>query len=298
MMSTPISKDDAVSPVIGTILIIALTVVLVSISAVVFLGFGMAEPAPILGISIGQQGNVISVTHLNGAELPAGTYKIIVDGVDKTAEFGGTVNFGPGITLTWDSGTEAVETVSVVSTSDKGISTLLAEKTVGKAGSGGGADPMILLAAGQKYLISDAVWGGVWKNLRDEANATGSITLPNNNVYYDGEYHWWAITSFGVPPYTLSEAEAQTTSNITIFTELPQHDEWIKIDTSKVFTYKDGEWEGWHIVFKDNKPNTGALYCDNDTKLYVWAANFLAGTFDTTSINPYGWVNIGALVSS
>ena len=130
--------EDAVSPVIGTILLVALTVVLVGIVGAVLMGFGMAEPAPILGIAIGSQGNIITVTHLNGAELPAGSYKILVDGVDKTAAFGGTRDFGPGITLRWDSGTEKVGTVSVVYTSDKGVSTMIAEKRIGKAGSGGG----------------------------------------------------------------------------------------------------------------------------------------------------------------
>jgi len=69
--------------------------------------------------------------------LPEGSYKILVDGVDKTANFSATGAFSPGMTLTWDSGTEAVGTVSVIYPSDKGVPTLLAEKTIGKAGSGG-----------------------------------------------------------------------------------------------------------------------------------------------------------------
>ncbi len=129
-----ISKNEGVSPVIGTILLVALTVVLVGIIGAVLMGFGMPEPAPIAGISIGNQGNTITVTQLNGAVLPAGSYTTLVDGVDKTAEFGGDVDFGPGITLSWDSGTEAVGTVSLVYKSDKGVSTLLAEKRIGKAG--------------------------------------------------------------------------------------------------------------------------------------------------------------------
>lgn len=63
-------KEDAVSSVIGTILLVALTVVLIGIIGAVLMEFGMAEPAPILGISIESQGNIITVTHLNGAELP------------------------------------------------------------------------------------------------------------------------------------------------------------------------------------------------------------------------------------
>ena len=132
-------KDNAVSPVIGTILLVALTVVLIGVIGAVLIGFSMAEPAPILGISIGQEGNITTLTHLNGEVLPAGSYKILVDGVDETANFSATGAFSPGMTLTWDSETEAVGTVSLVYTSDKGISTLLAEKTIGKAGRVGGS---------------------------------------------------------------------------------------------------------------------------------------------------------------
>lgn len=299
MMSTPIPKDNAVSPVIGTILLVAMTVILVGIIGAVLMGFAMAEPAPILGISIGSEGNIITVTQLNGAELQAGSYTILVDGVDKTADFGGTVNFGPGITLSWDSGTEAVGTVSVVYTGTSGGETVLAQKNIGKAGSGIIVNPKILSAAGQTFLISDVVWGGEWQDIRDEANATGSITLPNNNVYYDGEYHWWAITSFGVPPYTLSEAEAQTTSNITIFTELPLHDEWIKIDTSKVLTPEDGTpytYSGGGILF----PTTivkGTLFC-KDSILYVLDHSTGTTRFESEATSGTGWKIIGALVSS
>jgi len=293
------SKNEGVSPVIGTILLVALTVVLVGIIGAVLMGFGMAEPAPILGISIGQQGNIITVTHLNGAELSAGTYEILVDGVNKTTEFGGTVDFGPGITLSWDSGTQAIGTVSVVYTDTSGRETVLAQKNIGKAGSGIIVDPKILSSAGQTFLISDAVWGGEWQDIRDEANATGSITLPNNNVYYDDEYHWWAITSSGVLPYTLSEAEAQTTSNITLFTELPLHDEWIKIDSSKVLTPEDGTpytYSGGGILF----PTTivkGTLFC-KDSILYVLDHSTGTTRFESEATSGTGWKIIGALVSS
>lgn len=177
--------EDAVSPVIGTILLVALTVVLVGIIGAVLMGFGMAEPAPILGIAIGNQGNIITVTHLNGAELPAGSYKILVDGVDKTAAFGGTRDFGPGITLRWDSGTEKVGTVSVVYTSDKGVSTLIAEKRIGKAGSGGGGfEDRYTIIDGQKKQ---------WAEFLDQVLASpGGLPFGNGNVYIDNGEYWVA----------------------------------------------------------------------------------------------------------
>jgi len=301
MLSTPISKDNAVSPVIGTLLIIALTVVLISISAVVFLGFGMAEPAPILGISIGQQGNIITVTHLNGELLPAGTYKILVDGVDKTAEFGGTGDFGPGITLTWDSGTEAVGTVSVVHTDTSGKSTVLAQKNIGKAGSGEGADHQILESEGVKYILLDSLWngGGEWDELLDDANesTTGSITLAENKIYYDGTY-WWARNYHG---YVLTADQAQNDLNISEYMEDVGvgTEGWVKFNTThvrigSVDTYPPA-YRG-KLVFYELVTTGTLLY--NDTKLYLWGSNAQTTDFypDDAS-HPWGWNQIGTLYS-
>lgn len=138
MSSVRVSRNDGVSPVIVTILLVALTAILVGIVGAVLMGFGTQEPAPILEISIGQEGNITTVTHLNGVVLPAGKFKIMVDGVDRTATFGGTGDFGPGMMLSWDSGAEKVGTVSVVYTGKTGKPMLLADKKIGKAGNGGG----------------------------------------------------------------------------------------------------------------------------------------------------------------
>jgi len=289
MLSTPISKDNAVSPVIGTILIIALTIVLVSISAVVFLGFDMAEPAPILGISIGQQGNIITVTHLNGAELPAGTYKILVDGVDKTAEFGGTVDFGPGITLSWDSGTEAVETVSVVYTGTNGGETVLAQKNIGKAGSGEVVDHQILPAAGQRYLISDTAWGGEWEDVVEEAkNNISGTTVVKGKVYYDMGEYWFVRDN-----YTLTYLVAQTNPRMAQSKVYPNYEALILIKTNRVLTSN----ETLPVMFKESeKPvTTGTLFYYN-SKLYVWGQNFDATTFDGV-LNTWAWYQIGTLYS-
>ncbi len=304
MLSIPISKDNAVSPVIGTILIIALTIVLVSISAVVFLGFDMAEPAPILGISIGQQGNVITVTHLNGEVLPAGTYKILVDGVDKTAEFGGTMDFGPGIMLSWDSGTEAVGTVSVVYTGTNGGETVLAQKNIGKAGSEEVVDHQILEINEVKYSLLDSVWdgGGEWDELLDEANesTTGSITLAENKIYYDGTY-WWARNYHG---YSLTTDQAQNDLTISEYMEDVGvgTDGWVNIDTTRVLTAADGEYSSYHstVTFSSSvKPvTTGTLYY-NETKLYIWGSNNDAQYFEKEGVfNSWGWYQIGTLNSA
>lgn len=284
--------EDAVSPVIGTILLVALTVVLVGIVGAVLMGFGMAEPAPILGIAIGSQGNIITVTHLNGAELPAGSYKILVDGADKTAAFGGTRDFGPGITLRWDSGTEKVGTVSVVYTSDKGVSTMIAEKRIGKAGSGGG-NIRILEIGGDTFNLS-TTWGGEWPNIVAQAkNLTfpeASILINPYNVYYDGGNYWWVRNS----GLRLTKAEADLDPSLDTFTSTHSND-IIKIKRDRLLTYGDTEyaWVGVVKFLATAKPvNTGTLFT-NGPNLYVWAHDLDADYFGPAYIGAWQWAEIG-----
>ncbi len=278
-----------------------MTVVLVGIIGAVLMGFGMAEPAPILGISIGHQGNIIKVTHLNGAELPVGTYKILVDDVDKTADFMGDVDFGPGITLTWDSGMEAVGMVSVVYTGTNGGETVLAQKNIGKAGSGV-VNHQILEIDGTEYALLDSVWdgGGEWQNILDEANesTTGSITLAEDKIYYDGTY-WWARNYHG---YSLTTDQAQNDLNIAEYMEDvgTGTEGWVKFNTTHVRvgsidTYPPEAFRG-KLVFYELVTTGTLLY--NDTKLYLWSSNFPTTDFypDDAS-QPWGWNQIGTLYS-
>lgn len=292
-MTVPASRmEDAVSPVIGTILLVALTVVLVGIVGAVLMGFGMAEPAPILGIAIGSQGNIITVTHLNGAELPAGSYKILVDGVDKTAAFGGTRDFGPGITLRWDSGTEKVGTVSVVYTSEKGASTLIAEKRIGKAGSGGG-DIEILEIAGDNFSLS-AEWGDEWTNIVITAQSlppgTYGLAITPYKVYYDGGDYWW-VRNNGL---WLTKAEADSDPSLDTFTAAHSND-LIKIKRDRLLTYSDTEpaWVGVVKFLVAVKPvNTGTLFT-NGTILYVWAHDTDTEYFGSGRYGYWQWAEIG-----
>ncbi len=286
-----ISKNEGVSPVIGTILLVALTVVLVGIIGAVLMGFGMPEPAPILGISIENQGNIITVTQLNGAELPAGSYKILVDGVDKTAEFGGDVDFGPGITLSWDSGSEAVGTVSVVYTSDKGVSTLLAEKRIGKAGGGGNIK--ILEIGGNTFDLSNE-WGDEWTNIVAQAkNLTypeASILINPYKVYYDGGDYWWVRNS----GLRLTKAEADLDPSLDTFTATHSND-LVKIKHDRLLTYDDTEfaWVGTVQFLAAVKPvNTGTLFT-NGPILYVWADNDDAENFGPGVLAAWQWAEIG-----
>lgn len=287
-----ISKNEGVSPVIGTILLVALTVVLIGIIGAVLMGFGMPEPAPIVGISIGNQGNIITVTQLNGAVLQAGSYTILVDGVDKTAEFGGDVDFGPGITLSWDSGSEAVGTVSVVYTSDKGVSTLLAEKKIGKAGGGGG-DIKILEIGGESFDLSNE-WGDEWTNIVITAqhltNDWEAVNVIGYKVYYDDGNYWWVRNA----NFRLTKAEADLDPSLDTFTAAHSND-LIKIKRDRLLTYSDTEpaWVGVVKFLVAVKPvNTGTLFT-NGTILYVWAHDTDTEYFGSGRYGYWQWAEIG-----
>lgn len=257
MLRNVLSKNEGVSPVIGTILLVALTVVLVGIIGAVLMGFGMPEPAPIVGISIGNQGNTITVTQLNGAVLPAGSYTILVDGVDKTAEFGGDVDFGPGITLSWDSGSEAVGTVSVVYTSDKGVSTLLAEKRIGKAGGGGGGfEDKYTIIPGQKKQ---------WAQFLDQVLASEwGLPFGNGNVYIDNGEYW--VAYYGK---TMSKESAASRPTIQSYVDSrPLEHIFMKIDLSNKI-YNESDITTFDQPWKSPPyPVRGSLY-EYDGYLYI-----------------------------
>ena len=290
-------KDDAVSPVIGTIFLVDLTIVLIGIVGAAMMAYSLPEPAPIVGISIGNQGNIITVTQLNGAVLPAGSYTILVDGVDKTADFGGNVDFGPGITLSWDSGTEAVGTVSVVYTSDKGVSTLLAEKRIGKAGSGGGGELGVLVLDGKKYTIT-STWEQWSQYKANDVNQNTNI--PMNLIFYqDGEY-WYVVQ-----PNYLSKIDAENPDfTIQMFNALypTNGDVIVNINQSisNLFYESDTTIHPTdpNIRVLDRQATVGALYIDSNNDLYIYSDLITPiSYFASYYIGPYSWYKIGTLLS-
>ncbi|MEA5086447.1 MAG: type IV pilin [Methanocorpusculum sp.] len=130
-------RENGVSPVIAALLILALTVLLTGVFALGMLSLGGQEPAPIAGITISDTNGVITLSHFSGDTLPAGEYKILVNGADRTADFqAGDVDFSPGSRLTWDQGvTHQLSLVSVVFTGG-GRSVVIAEKKFYREGKG------------------------------------------------------------------------------------------------------------------------------------------------------------------
>ncbi|WP_167815654.1 type IV pilin N-terminal domain-containing protein [Methanocorpusculum sp. GPch4] len=289
-----ISKNEGVSPVIGTILLVALTVVLVGIIGAVLMGFGMPEPAPIVGISIGNQGNIITVTQLNGAVLPAGSYTILVDGVDKTAEFGGDVDFGPGITLSWDSGSEAVGTVSVVYTGTSGGETVLAQKTIDKAGSR--AELGVLVLGGKKYTIT-STWEQWSEYKANDDNQNKNI--PMNLIFYqDGEY-WYVVQPNYLskinaenPDFTIQMFNALYPANGDVIVNIDQSNSNLFYESDTIPTADPNERD------LDRQANVGALYIDSNNDVYIYShLTDPISYFATYDIRPYGWYKIGTLSS-
>ena len=300
MSSVSVPKNDGVSPIIGTILLVALTAILVGIVGAVLMGFASPEPAPILGISIVQQGNITTITHLNGAVLPAGKFKILVDGVDKTAAFGGTGDFGPGMKLSWDSGAEKVGTVSVVYTGETGTSMLIADKKIGKTGSGGSTDLSILSVGGKTYNLP--LFNGQWSEFKEIANNTISgMNIPGRKILYQDGKYW-----FVYDPNWLSKVDASNSAytvqdfNTHIITDTPRwypclievlKNEHVltSADFSSGTTFKPG-----FLPLK-----LGKLYTDG-SNLYMYnliGANPLVTINYFTPSSTWDWVKIGTVSS-
>lgn len=174
--------DDGISSSISAVLIVALVVILVGISASAFMGFAASpNTAPVLGISISMKGDTVLVSHLNGAVLPAGTYAVLIDGVDRTQMFTPPGDFGPGTTLTSSSMT-GVGTVSVIS-KEGGGSMLLALKSFG-----GEKDLGTLVIGGTPYQLKNYL--GTLEELKEFVK-NGEISDSKGAILIDDDEYYW-----------------------------------------------------------------------------------------------------------
>ena len=145
-----LSSTRAVSPVIGFILMVAITVILAAVIGTFVLGLGqeMNKNAPTAQISFSQAsgndgGKVVTITYDGGDTLKEGEISLKVDGGDEnslnngaSAWSDGNGEISAGASVTVDSGTsgddlESDDIVKVVWTSeDGGTSQVIAEYTV------------------------------------------------------------------------------------------------------------------------------------------------------------------------
>ena len=111
-----LKEDDAVSPVIGVILMVAITVILAAVIASFVLGLGPGEAAPTASFDISSDSaNHVTVTFDSGQKIDATKLSVQVDG--KTETFSAhisssQVSTGDSLTVTGvSSGTQEVRIV-------------------------------------------------------------------------------------------------------------------------------------------------------------------------------------------
>jgi flagellin-like protein len=104
MIDRPVAllrRERGVSPVISTILMVAIVVILAATISVMVLGFSedLQNPAPVVGQSSGElepvdggDGGIITVTHLSGDSVEVENIEIVVDATDACGKRTRVVN--------------------------------------------------------------------------------------------------------------------------------------------------------------------------------------------------------------
>ncbi|AFK20143.1 type IV pilin [Haloferax mediterranei ATCC 33500] len=133
------TEDRAVSPVIGVILMVAITVILAAVIGTFVLGLGdqVSETAPQASFSFDYDGvDTLTITHESGEQIDGGlvtiTGPITTDGTAWESQTGGTATISAGASITvQDQGTDGFsdgETVRVVWTSESGSTSSTLQK--------------------------------------------------------------------------------------------------------------------------------------------------------------------------
>ncbi|MEA2034874.1 MAG: type IV pilin, partial [Euryarchaeota archaeon] len=86
-------NENAVSEILGTVLLISIVVVGISLVAVAIFSQPMTEEIPSVTATITNESETIYIYHDGGDPLPREEFRILVDGVDRTDNF--TINNNP-----------------------------------------------------------------------------------------------------------------------------------------------------------------------------------------------------------
>jgi flagellin-like protein len=135
--------EDAVSPVIGVILMVAITVILAAVIGTFVLGLGdqVQSSAPNANFQFeytdngdghnGESGDTVTVTHNGGQDVSSNNLNVVMSGSSSISASGSwptTISTGDSNTFT---GTEATETIRVIWESPNGDSSnTIGESTV------------------------------------------------------------------------------------------------------------------------------------------------------------------------
>ena len=102
---SPMSTDRGVSPVVGVILMISITVVLASVVGVFVLGLADLSAAPqmTLELSAGDVDDLV-INHQGGSDMQLSEYSIIIDGetVEYTWDHDGSIGVGESYNTSGD----------------------------------------------------------------------------------------------------------------------------------------------------------------------------------------------------
>jgi hypothetical protein len=87
-------QEDAVSEIIGSILLISIVVIAGSIIAIAIFSHPQAQKIPSVNAIITNQSQIVYIKHNGGDSLANGTYKVLVDGSDVTSAVNNTASNG------------------------------------------------------------------------------------------------------------------------------------------------------------------------------------------------------------
>lgn len=130
MRNTP-GSDSAVSELTGALILIGIISLAVSILGVTILSNVNVSQVPAVSFVIENDGQNITLIHGGGDSLPAGSYRIYVDGSDRTSGFlpdPSTTPFRPGTILEYTAPSPP-RSVTVVSRGTDGRETVLVGKS-------------------------------------------------------------------------------------------------------------------------------------------------------------------------
>ncbi|WP_129114557.1 type IV pilin [Halegenticoccus tardaugens] len=105
-----LAEERAVSPVIGVILMVAITVILAAVIGTFVLGLGdsVGNQTPQVSLSFEQDGSDLTVTHEGGGDIDIGDLRIAGE-ADGDLPSDTTIQTGDSFTVTLTSGAEGEE---------------------------------------------------------------------------------------------------------------------------------------------------------------------------------------------
>ena len=123
------SDDRGVSPVIGVILMVAITVILAAVigAFVLELGSSVATEQPQASFDFEFNGSNVTVTHQSGSEIDNSSISVVLDKSDYNwSDDDGIITAGESMNISKDN--VSADTVQVVWNGENGQSAVLAER--------------------------------------------------------------------------------------------------------------------------------------------------------------------------